>query len=307
VGGVIPALDRCILSFSKTIYLFERVLLRISLGKKRRDKLCSEGRFQNFNDYLSPTFFMFVHLCKVIKLLRLGNPTLLKINVPRYNYKLYCPINKTDFLNSTIREEEIIEYFQPKEGDIVVDVGAHVGRYTLIASKLIGPTGKVLAIEANPTNLEMLNRNIKLNRTINVTSLNYAVYSTETKIKLYLPGEELGDTIYNTIMEDRAKKIEKFIEVNAKTLDSLLQSNDIRQVNWIKIDVEGAEFEVLKGSTNILSKSKDISLLIEIHNLRDDNNLYSAIIEFLNLYNFKIVFEKVHDSGERHLIVRKSV
>jgi hypothetical protein len=137
--------------------------------------------------------------------------------------------------------------------------------------------------------------------------LNYAVYSTETKIKLYLPGEELGDTIYNTIMEDRAKKIEKFIEVNAKTLDSLLQSNDIRQVNWIKIDVEGAEFEVLKGSTNILSKSKDISLLIEIHNLRDDNNLYSAIIEFLNLYNFKIVFEKVHDSGERHLIVRKSV
>ena len=47
-----------------------------------------------------------------------------------------------------------------------------------------------------------------------------------------------------------------------------MQSKGINQdINWIKIDVEGAEFEVLKGATNVLSKSKDIALLIEIHNL----------------------------------------
>jgi FkbM family methyltransferase len=65
------------------------------------------------------------------------------------------------------------------------------------------------------------------------------------------------------------------------TWDYLLQSNQIgeEQVNWIKIDVEGAEFEVLKGATNILSKSKDIALLIEVH--VPDN--YIPIIEFLNL------------------------
>ncbi len=65
------------------------------------------------------------------------------------------------------------------------------------------------------------------------------------------------------------------------TWDYLLQSNQIgeEQINWIKIDVEGAEFEVLKGATNILSKSKDIALLIEVHG--PDN--YIPIIEFLNL------------------------
>ena len=66
---------------------------------------------------------------------------------------------------------------------------------------------------------------------------------------------------------NRVTPNEKFIEVNANTLDSLLQENGIsvNEVNWIKIDVEGAELEVLKGAHNILSKSKDISLLIEIH------------------------------------------
>jgi hypothetical protein len=83
-----------------------------------------------------------------------------------------------------------------------------------------------------------------------------------------------------------------------------LQLKGIRQeeVNWIKIDVEGAEFEVLKGASNVLSKSKDIALLIEIHGA--DN--YRPIIEFLRLYNFKINFEKSNKDGDwRHIVLLK--
>ena len=66
-------------------------------------------------------------------------------------------------------------------------------------------------------------------------------------------------------MTDRPRlNSQKYIEVKANTLDSLLLENGIKEVNWIKIDVEGAEFEVLKGATNKLLSSKDISLLIEI-------------------------------------------
>ncbi|HZB74164.1 MAG TPA: FkbM family methyltransferase, partial [Nitrososphaeraceae archaeon] len=78
------------------------------------------------------------------------------------------------------------------------------------------------------------------------------------------------------------------------------------EVNWTKIDVEGAEYEVLKGASNIISHSKDISLLIEVHNLSGSNStLYNHISQFLNLYNFKIDFEKTYDSGEKHVIARK--
>jgi FkbM family methyltransferase len=152
----------------------------------------------------------------------------------------------------------------------------------------------------------MLNSNIKLNQLTNVTPLNYAVYSKETKIKLYLPDEESGYTMHHSIMSNyvftkyKDKTGDKFVEVNANTLDYLLQLKGITDVNWVKIDVEGAEFEVLKGASNVLSKSKDIALLIEVHNLSGGTNLYRPIIEFLNLYNFKIEFEKSRDRVEKH-------
>jgi FkbM family methyltransferase len=207
----------------------------------------------------------------------------------------------------TIHEDDIITRFTPKEGDIVIDIGAHIGLYTIISSKRVGANGKVVAIEADPSNFEMLNSNIKLNQLTNVTPLNYAAYSKETKIKLYLPSGESGFTKYNTIMPNWINTQEKFVEVNANTLDYLLQLNQIRQeeVNWIKIDVEGAEFEVLKGATNVLSKSKDIAILMELHG---PPHIYRPKVEeFVDLYKFKIEFEKSYEeNGSMHIIMQKS-
>jgi FkbM family methyltransferase len=289
----VTLLDKIILLFLKIIYLALRVSIRITLGKKRTYRLYIKRNI-GFNSFLY----------RSLKFFTVGNSMLLKVSVPKYNYKFYCRINNEDYTFMTGHEDEIEEHFNPKEGDIVVDVGAHVGHYTLISSKRVGQNGKVVAIEADPDNFEMLNRNIKLNGLTNVIPLNYAVYSEVSKLKLYVPGEESGFTIYNTIMVNRAKPEEKFIEVNANTLDNLLQQNGIEQgqVNWIKIDVEGAEFEVLKGATRILSKSKDIALLIEVHG--QDN--YKPIIEFLNAIKFKIEFEKSNENGDwRHIIARK--
>jgi FkbM family methyltransferase len=309
---VVPILDKVIVFVVKIIYLLSyvtlRLSLRIALGRKRRDRIFARKDLAfNYEFDVIPSFYMIKFFYSIIKFLRLANPSLLKISVSKYGgYKAYCPINKSEFINMTIREDEIIEHFTPKQGDIVIDIGAHIGRYTIIASKRVGINGKVVAIEASPSNFEMLNRNIQLNQLTNIISLNHVVYSKEAKIKLYLPGQESGHTIYNTIISDRATN-EKFVETNANTLDYLLQSNGIKQeqINWIKIDVEGAEFEVLKGATNVLSNSKDIALLIEIHNLRDSTNLYRSIVEFLNLYNFNIEFEKTYENGEKHIILRK--
>src|SRR5919112_1963095 len=285
--------DKLLVFFIKVIYVNLRIILRIALGKKRRERLYG-GRGLTFVDFA----------CNAFKFLRPGNSSLLKFRVPKYNHELYCRVHKDDFKVMTSHEDEIIERFLPKQGDIVVDIGAHIGLYTIMSSKRVGSNGKVVAIEAHPGNFEMLNSNIKLNQLNNVIPLNYAVYSKETKVKLYLPSGESGFTKYNTIMSDWVNTKDKFVEVNANTLDYLLQLNQIRQeeVNWIKIDVEGAEFEVLKGATNVLSKSKDIALLIEIHGL--DN--YRPILNFLSLYNFKIEFEKSNKNGDwRHIVVRK--
>ncbi len=55
----------------------------------------------------------------------LGNPSLVKISVPKYNYKVYRPLTEDDYAHMTTREDDIIEKFRPRDGEIVVDVGAH--------------------------------------------------------------------------------------------------------------------------------------------------------------------------------------
>ena len=309
VANTIPSfytLDKIMNFFIKIFYVIIRILTRVILGKKRRENL-------QFYRKLSSTvkvnfsFYLFMYFYKLINILRLGNPSLIKIYVPKHNFKVYCPATVDDFINMTTREEEIIEHFNPKKNDIVIDVGAHLGRYSLISAKRVDKDGKVISIEANPLVLEKLKKNLELNQLTNTTSLNLAVFSEKTKIKLFFPTEGLKNTIYNTVISDRSINSERFIEVNTDTLDNILHENDIKyeDVNWIKIDVEGAELEVLKGASNVLSKSKDISLLIEIHNLSDGKNLYNPIMDLLNNYNFKIEFEKIHSTSERHLIVRK--
>jgi FkbM family methyltransferase len=284
--------DNIILFFLKVIYLLRRVLLRLILGKKRRDRLYIQ-RGLDFADFLYKAVRFFRPGCKS-----------LKFKVPKYNYEFYCRINKDDFIVMTRHEDVIIEHFRPKEGDVVVDVGAHIGRYTIIASKRVGPTGKVIAIEADPSNFEMLNRNIELNRLTNVTTLNYAAFSKKAKIKLYLPAGDIF-TKYNTIMSNWVwvKPDDKFVEVNGNTLDNLLHEIGIRQVNWIKIDVEGAEFEVLKGANNLLLNNKNIVLLVEVHGSPNDYGL--KVKEFMRLYNFETEFEKIYENNG-YIILRKS-
>ena len=287
----VNAIDNIILFSLKVTYLWRRVLLRLILGKKRRDRLYVEQGL-DFGDFLY----------KAVKFFR-PRSKLLKFKVPKYNYEFYCRINKDDFIVMTRHEDVIIKYFTPKEGDIVIDIGAHIGLYTIIASKRVGANGKVVAIEANPSNFELLNRNIKVNQLTNIISLNNAVYSKETKIKLYLPGEELGHTTYNTVMSDRARTEDKFVEVSANTLDYLLQLKEITDVNWVKIDVEGAEFEVLKGAHNLLLNSKNIVLLMEVHGSPNDYRL--KLEEFIRSYNLKIEFEKIYENTG-YIIIRKS-
>lgn len=288
--------DRLILFSVRLIYLGVRVILRIILGKERRDRVYKEKDI-NFKDFLY----------RSLKLLGIDKSVMLKFDVPKYGYRVYCPINKEDFAIMSRHEDEIIDHFNTKQGDIIVDVGAHMGKYTIIASKRVGANGKVIAIEAHPGNYEMLNHNIKLNGLTNVIPLNYAVYSKESKIKLFLPDEKSNHTIYNTLISSKTKDEEKFIEVNANTLDNLIEQHRIShaEVNWIKIDVEGAELEVLKGAHAILSNSKNTTLLIEVHNIEDGKNLYKPIIDLMEKYNFKIEYENTYVSNEKHIILHK--
>lgn len=299
----VPFMDGLVLVLLKICYLFWLVVLRLVVGKTRRNNMSIAKSFW-LNKQYSPSysFMRFVYKSLGIGKIK-GGTHLLKIRVPRHDYQYYCRIEKGEFTPG--REEEIIEMFSPGEGDVVVDIGAHIGRYTINSSKRVGSRGKVIALEAAPDNSEILNRNIKLNGLTNVLTLNRAAYSKKARLKLYEPSTT--DSIYNTIMPVRGGVDSAYVEVDADTLDSILHAYGIEKVDWIKIDVEGAEFEVLKGAVHTLSTNGNTRLLIEVHDIADDNH-YNNIVKFLDSHGYKIQKEKIYLLGkERHVIFAREV
>jgi FkbM family methyltransferase len=286
--------DKLTLSLLKAAFLGTRLVVKVAIGRKRRDALFAKRNI-SFKGFLYGATAAF----------GLGRLSL-EISVPKYGYRVYCPLNREDFIVMTQHEEEILERFTPRQGATVVDVGAHMGRYTIISSKRVGPDGKVVAIEAHPDNFGLLNRNIKLNRLSNVVTVNSAAYSSKTQLKLYLPDEDQGFTTHHSLMGNYlstkySNATQKYVLVQADTLDNLLAGAGIQGVNWIKIDVEGAELEVLKGALDTLRRSNDISLLIEVHG----RETYEPVLALLKSNDFRLEFEKTYDSGEKHIIASK--
>lgn len=288
--------DKFVFGLLKDTYLGTRFFLRLILGRKKRDRIFLKRNI-NFKDFLYST----------TKILGVDKTLLLEIHVPSHDYRIHCPLNKEDFIVMTKHEEEIMELFCPKEGDTVVDIGAHMGRYTITSSKFVGSSGKVIAVEAHPYNFRILQHNIRLNKLTNVNPLNWAVYSKKARLKLYLPDEDLGYTMHHSLMTNYlatkySEEIERrYIEVEADTLDNLLKIRGINKVNWIKIDVEGAEYEVLKGAKELLSANQYVSILVEVHG----KDTYGPTIELLRSNNFNIEFEKTYDNGEKHVLAKK--
>jgi FkbM family methyltransferase len=288
--------DKLVFGILKGIYLGTRFSLRLILGRQRRDRIFLKRNI-NFKDFLYSS----------TKIIGVDKTLLLEIDVPNHGYRIHCPLNKEDFIVMTKHEEEIMALFRPKEGDTVVDIGAHMGRYTITSSKSVGASGKVIAVEAHPYNFRILQHNLQLNKLTNVSMMNCAAYSKKDRLKLYLPDEDLGYTMHHSLMTNYLatkynNRIERrYIDVEADTLDNLLKSGGITDVNWIKIDVEGAEYEVLKGAKEILSANKPISILVEVHG----KDTYGPTIELLRSNNFKVEFEKTYDNGEKHVLARK--
>ncbi|HEX9457834.1 MAG TPA: FkbM family methyltransferase [Thermoanaerobaculia bacterium] len=130
-------------------------------------------------------------------------------------------------------------------GAVVFDIGANVGFFTLLASKLVGPAGHVHAFEPLPRNLYYLEKHIRMNEASNITVHSLAITST-TSTARFGDGENASQTRLSNAGE---------IQVLAASLDDLLANGRIPRPDFIKIDIEGAEGEALRGAATLLSSS----------------------------------------------------
>ena len=174
-------------------------------------------------------------------------------------------------LEAKIMEEKI------KVGSIVVDVGANIGLHTLNMARIVGNTGQVFAFEPDPSNFEILRKNVKINNYQNIILEEKAVGDKHGRVTLYQ-----SDHPGNHRLFPQTKQAKGEVEVELTSLDKyFIDSNLAEKINFIKIDVEGLEFSVLNGMKNILKNNKKIKILFEF--MPDIMEVGFAPIEVLNL------------------------
>lgn len=173
-------------------------------------------------------------------------------------------------------------YNKLKNDDVFYDVGSSVGLISMFASKKI-KYGKVVSFEPDPQNLNALIENFTINKFGKYIIFPIAIGSEKTKLNLFTNGSNDQSPSLRKV-----NNIENYIEVEVNSIDNLIEEGLIAPT-VIKIDVEGAEFLVLKGMSKLLaSENAPRLLIIEIHPeflLEFDSNEFD-IFHLLNSYNY---------------------
>ncbi len=181
------------------------------------------------------------------------------------------------------------DYFQfpsavPQHGHKVLDVGAFVGFYTIASAYLVGTHGRVYAIEPNPEALTALYTNIKLNNLSNVVLYPIAISDKHGTCPLYV-GRYGAVSSLLPEHTSRYTDIESQRSVKCITMSALLRS--VGSVDILKIDVEGAEYSILKEARDELWRAR--TLVVEVHTHMVDPSdlehlLYSLGFPFITMY-----------------------
>ena len=143
-----------------------------------------------------------------------------------------------------------------KKGMTVLDIGANIGFFTMLFAKLVGKEGKVFAFEPDPNNFRLLKKNIETNKYTNVVCVNKAVSNKTAPGTLFISEEHHGD---HRIFDPNDKRTS--IDIQTISIDDFIKEDTT--VDFIKIDIQGAEYLAFEGMEKTLKKAQHISIISE--------------------------------------------
>ena len=147
---------------------------------------------------------------------------------------------------------------QLKPGDVFLDIGANIGSYSMVASKIVGLQGEVHAFEPVARVFSKLMQNIELNKLINISANRNAVYETSGTLELYVSSKENEGMSSIFHHDTESGEVER---VEAITIDEYIEKKNLKRVDMIKIDIEGAEWFALRGMQNTINLFKPLILM----------------------------------------------
>jgi FkbM family methyltransferase len=155
-------------------------------------------------------------------------------------------------------------------GDTVLDVGANIGFFSILASRLVGPGGTVVAFEPGPDNLERLAINLALNDAANVTVVDHPASNGVEIVTFHLNSDnEGGHSLWDPgehPHHQKSRENARSIVMTTTTIDAEVTRLGLAPPRLMKIDTEGAEHRVLEGTANLLREFEVPYIIAELHN-----------------------------------------
>lgn len=175
-------------------------------------------------------------------------------------------------LNGSVYDPETTQYLVQnlREGSVFVDIGAHIGWFSLVASRIVGKTGKVFAFEPDRSNYTRFLEHLEVNGIENVVPFNMAVSSTSGLAPFHINSDnDGGHALYDPGVHEcneETRREHRVIEVPAISVDTfLVDFLGDRTVDILKVDTEGAELSVLQGACHLLDIGRIRSVIAEVN------------------------------------------
>ncbi|MEX1020138.1 MAG: FkbM family methyltransferase [Litorilinea sp.] len=207
---------------------------------------------------------------------RAGNETLHRHHIEALGLPMYLDLtdqglSKTLFyrgVHEPIATQWVKEELTP--GMTVIDIGANIGYYVLLAASKIGPQGKIYAIEPVASTIAILRKNLELNHLDNVVTECVALSSHAGEATMQVTEKRNWASLaHENLKSDRAVSAQQgtyeTITVPTKTLDRFVEEHEIGSVNFLRMDVEGYETEIIQGASQTLAAHRPLKLFMEVH------------------------------------------
>lgn len=193
-----------------------------------------------------------------------------------------------------IRNEYTPKGFGIGEDDVVVDIGAHIGVFSVMAAKY-AKNGKVYSFEPMPENFTLLKYNIRINGLKNIVAIMKAVSGKKGRRKLFIDDCTSAHSLY--------VKTKKAIEVETTTFDGFVKEYGIKHIDFLKMDCEGAEYDIFFNCPDRVFAMID-KIGMEYHNIGKSRNL-SSLKRLLKSKGFEVFNEETKEGHLGRLYARR--
>jgi len=184
------------------------------------------------------------------------------------------------------------DFYEPKSGDVVVDVGSNIGEFSLYA---VAKGARAYAFEPDPSVFACLSHNLR--KFPNATGLQLALWKERTTLRFFRAADNADSSFF-----EPDSHVEGVIELEAWRLDDVAEIAALERIDFLKIDGEGAEPEILQGATKTLQRTCKIA--IDVGPERQGESTRDAVVEILEASGFAIID---HDNDSELFAENKSI